>query len=119
MLFGGQIVHTSLLSPLNNPDIFENRWIRQRTESCKFRLVEFAALVLRIVFEKDARNPILRGRRSANGYAFGFGVLQAAFDALADDVALKLAEYAHHFQHTLCHGVKLLRTIDDILKRGQ
>ena len=39
-------------------------------------------------------------------------ILQTTFDALADDAALKLSEYAHHFQHTLCHGVKLLRTIN-------
>ena len=35
-----------------NRDVFEYRGIGNRTQFCKFRLIDFAALVLRIVFEK-------------------------------------------------------------------
>ena len=115
LLISEKVDNLSIITLLSfyNSDVLEYRWVGHRTEPCEFSLVDFSALVFRIVFEEYARNPVLLGRGSANGYAFGFGVLHTAFDALADDVAFQLTEYAHHFQHTLGHGVKLLCAIDN------
>ena len=59
----------------------------------------------RIMLIENRRNAILCRFRSSNVFAFGFCVLHAASDAVADHAELQLCEDAAHLDEGLAHGV--------------
>ena len=62
---------------------------------------------------EDAGDAVSGYNGSAYCFALCLGIVHTAFDPLADNVSFHFTEYAHHFQHTLGHRVKLLAAIDN------
>ena len=53
------------------------------------------------------RNAVLCGFRSSDAFAFGFCVLHAASDSVADHAKFQLCEDAAHLDEGLAHGINV------------
>lgn len=90
---------------LQQPKIFIYSWSGQSTHPRKLRYIEHSRDKRQIVLIENWHDAVLCGFRSSDAFAFGFCVLHAASDSVADHAKLQLCEDAAHLDEGLAHGV--------------
>ena len=87
--------------------VLVHRRSTQPTHPCQLADVELVCSVCRVMAVERGRDVLLRGLRSADAFALGFGVRHAGFHPRTDHRQFQLRKDCAHLDERLAHRINL------------